>query len=40
MEGRSKDAIAAARKLVDKVSVSEVKQFPLTEIFLPTPYFI
>ncbi|MGK7921881.1 MAG: tetratricopeptide repeat protein, partial [Trichodesmium sp.] len=39
MEGRSKDAINAARKLVDKVSISAVKQFPYTEIFLPTPYF-
>ncbi len=39
MEGRSTDAINAARKLVDKVSIQEVRQFPLTEIFLPTPYF-
>ncbi|NEQ77867.1 MAG: hypothetical protein F6K23_35535 [Okeania sp. SIO2C9] len=39
MEGRSQDAINAARKLVDKVSLLEVKQFPLTEMFLPTPYF-
>ena len=39
MEGRSEDAINAARKLVDKVSQEEVKQIPWTEIFLPTPYF-
>ncbi|NET17016.1 MAG: hypothetical protein F6K08_31485, partial [Okeania sp. SIO1H6] len=39
MEGRSTDAINAARKLVDKVSLQEVEQFPLTEMFLPTPYF-
>ncbi|MGD1716298.1 tetratricopeptide repeat protein [Dapis sp. BLCC M172] len=39
MEGRSKDAINAARKLVGKVSLQEVQQFPLTEMFLPTPYF-
>ncbi|MDE5076078.1 MAG: tetratricopeptide repeat protein [Trichodesmium sp. St5_bin2_1] len=39
MEGRSEDAINAARKLVDKVSLQEVKQIPFSEIFLPTPYF-
>ena len=39
MEGRSEDAIKAARKLVDKVSLLEVKQIPFSEIFLPTPYF-
>ncbi|MGD1701501.1 tetratricopeptide repeat protein [Dapis sp. BLCC M229] len=39
MEGRSTDAINAARKLVDKVSILEIKQFPLTEMFLATPYF-
>lgn len=39
MEGRSKDAIAAARKLVNKVSISQVKGFPWSEIFLPSPYF-
>ncbi len=38
MEGRSSAAIAAARKLVAKVSPQQVKQMPGTEIFLPTPY--
>ncbi|MDJ0616187.1 MAG: hypothetical protein QNJ63_05435 [Calothrix sp. MO_192.B10] len=39
MEGRSSEAIAAARKLVGKVSPQQVKQMPGAEIFLPTPYF-
>lgn len=39
MEGRSKEAIAAARKLVTKVSASQVQALPFAEIFLPTPYF-
>ena len=39
MEGRSSEAIAAARKLVAKVSPQKVKQMPGVEIFLPTPYF-
>ncbi|MGB3511007.1 MAG: hypothetical protein WBA93_17600 [Microcoleaceae cyanobacterium] len=39
MEGRSKDAINAARKLVCKVSLEQLKQFTFSEIFLPTPYF-
>ena len=39
MEGRSQDAIASARKLVNKVSNFQVKGFPWSEIFLPSPYF-
>ena len=39
MEGRSGVAIDAARKLVAKVSPEQVRQFPLTEIFPPTPLF-
>ncbi|EAZ92014.1 TPR repeat protein [Crocosphaera chwakensis CCY0110] len=39
MEGRSQDAIAAARKLVNKVSNSQIQGFPWSEIFLPSPYF-
>ncbi|MEM8780449.1 MAG: tetratricopeptide repeat protein [Cyanobacteria bacterium P01_G01_bin.49] len=39
IEGRSEDAIAAARKLVSKVSAAQVEQFPVAEMFLPTPYF-
>ncbi|MEA5508370.1 hypothetical protein VB715_01190 [Crocosphaera sp. UHCC 0190] len=39
MEGRSQEAIAAARKLVSKVPLSLAEQFPMTEGFLPTPYF-
>ncbi len=39
VEGRSSAAIAAARKLVAKVSPQQVKQMPGAEIFLPTPYF-
>ncbi|MDJ0674699.1 MAG: hypothetical protein QNJ36_04740 [Calothrix sp. MO_167.B42] len=39
MEGRSSAAMAAARKLVAKVSPQQVKQMPGAEIFLPTPYF-
>ncbi|MDJ0601243.1 MAG: hypothetical protein QNJ37_20665 [Crocosphaera sp.] len=37
MEGRSQEAIAAARKLVDKTY--DVRGFPWSEIFLPSPYF-
>ncbi len=39
MEGRSQEAIAAARKLVNKVSNSQIQGFPWSEIFLPSPYF-
>ncbi|MGK7933570.1 MAG: hypothetical protein AB4041_19350, partial [Microcystaceae cyanobacterium] len=39
MEGRSREAISAARKLVSKVSLAQVEEFPMAEVFLPTPYF-
>ena len=39
MEGRSREAIAAARKLAGKVSESQVEGFAWSQIFLPTPYF-
>jgi len=39
IEGRSQLALETARKLVAKVSLEQVKQFPFTEIFLPTPFF-
>ncbi|MDJ0660185.1 MAG: hypothetical protein QNJ42_11950 [Crocosphaera sp.] len=37
MEGRSQEAIAAARKLADKTH--NLQGFPWSEIFLPSPYF-
>ena len=39
IEGRSQLALETARKLVAKVSLEQVRQFPFTEIFLPTPFF-
>ena len=39
IEGRSKLALATARKLVAKVSPEQIRQVPFTEIFLPTPFF-
>ncbi|NET03894.1 MAG: hypothetical protein F6K16_04010 [Symploca sp. SIO2B6] len=39
IEGRRTLAIATARKLAAKVSLQQVRKFPLTEMFLPVPLF-
>jgi tetratricopeptide (TPR) repeat protein len=39
MDGRSADAIAAARELATKVPPDMARQMPMVEYFMPTPYF-
>jgi len=39
MDGRSADAIGAARELATKVPPDMARQMPMVEYFMPTPYF-
>jgi tetratricopeptide (TPR) repeat protein len=38
MEGRSAEALRAARELVSKVPQADMKKAPLLQVYLPTPY--
>jgi tetratricopeptide (TPR) repeat protein len=40
MEGRSADAIGAARKLAAKIPPAMVREMPMVEYFMPWPYFM
>jgi hypothetical protein len=40
MEGRSRDALASARKLNSLVTVAAVREMPMSEYMLPTPLLV